>query len=133
MIVSRRLLISGRVQGVGFRFFAEAQAAVEGVHGYVRNLPDGRVEAVIEGDQESVDRVEGGRRPGARGGPRGKGGGGRKTPPRPPPRGGITGGDQESVDRVERALRRGPGGARVESVEVESIPPTGRATGFSIR
>ncbi len=90
MIVSRRLLISGRVQGVGFRFFAEAQAAVEGVHGYVRNLPDGRVEAVIEGDQESVDRVE-------------------------------------------RALRRGPGGARVESVEVESIPPTGRATGFSIR
>lgn len=58
MIVAKRLVIAGRVQGVGFRFFAEAQAAVEGVHGYVRNLPDGRVEAVIEGDEESVERVE---------------------------------------------------------------------------
>ncbi|MCA1560003.1 MAG: acylphosphatase [Acidobacteria bacterium] len=58
MIVARRFLIGGRVQGVGFRFFAEAQAAVEGVHGYVRNLHDGRVEAVVEGDEEAVDRVE---------------------------------------------------------------------------
>ena len=49
MIVARRLLINGRVQGVGFRFFAEAQAAVDGVHGYVRNLPDGRVEAGARG------------------------------------------------------------------------------------
>jgi acylphosphatase len=38
--------------------FAEASAAIEGVHGFVRNLPDGKVEAVVEGDQESVDRVE---------------------------------------------------------------------------
>ena len=58
MIVARRFLIGGRVQGVGFRFFAEAAAAREGVHGYIRNLPDGRVEAVVEGDQEAVDRVE---------------------------------------------------------------------------
>ena len=58
MIVARRYLIAGRVQGVGFRMFAEAAAAIEGVHGFVRNLPDGRVEAVIEGDQASVDRVE---------------------------------------------------------------------------
>jgi acylphosphatase len=58
MIIARRFLIGGRVQGVGFRFFTEAQAAVEGVHGYVRNLPDGRVEAVIEGDEESLERVE---------------------------------------------------------------------------
>ena len=90
MVVAKRFLIAGRVQGVGFRFFAEAQAAVEGVHGYVRNLPDGRVEVLAEGDADSVERVE-------------------------------------------RALRRGPGGSRVESVEVEPVPPSGRATGFSIR
>ena len=58
MIVARRFLIDGRVQGVGFRMFAEAAAAREGVHGYVRNLEDGRVEAVVEGEQGAVDRVE---------------------------------------------------------------------------
>ena len=58
MIVARRYLIGGRVQGVGFRMFAEAAALVEGVHGFVQNLPDGRVEAFVEGDQASVDRVE---------------------------------------------------------------------------
>ena len=51
-------MIGGRVQGVGFRMFAESAAAREGVHGYVRNLDDGRVEALVEGDQASVDRVE---------------------------------------------------------------------------
>ncbi len=58
MIVARRFLISGRVQGVGFRFFVEARAVTEGVHGWVRNLPDGRVETVLEGDETSVDRIE---------------------------------------------------------------------------
>lgn len=58
MVVARRFLIGGRVQGVGFRMFAQARAALEGIHGYVRNMDDGRVEAVVEGDQESVDRVE---------------------------------------------------------------------------
>jgi acylphosphatase len=58
MLVARRLLISGRVQGVGFRYFVETRAQAEGVHGWVRNLDDGRVEALIEGDRESVDRVE---------------------------------------------------------------------------
>jgi acylphosphatase len=58
MIVRRRFLIGGRVQGVGFRMFVEARAATEGVHGYVQNLPDGRVEAVVEGDEEAVDRIE---------------------------------------------------------------------------
>lgn len=58
MLVARRFLISGRVQGVGFRFFVDARATAEGVHGWVRNLPDGRVEALLEGDKESVDRVE---------------------------------------------------------------------------
>lgn len=58
MLVARKFLISGRVQGVGFRFFIEARATAEGVHGWVRNLPDGRVETLLEGDQTSVDRVE---------------------------------------------------------------------------
>ena len=58
MIVARRFLIGGHVQGVGFRMFTEARASAEGVHGYVRNLPDGRVEALVEGDNEAVDRIE---------------------------------------------------------------------------
>jgi acylphosphatase len=58
MIVARRFLVSGRVQGVGFRFFIQDRAQLEGVTGYVRNLEDGRVEAVIEGDAEGVERIE---------------------------------------------------------------------------
>ena len=58
MLVARRFLISGRVQGVGFRFFVEARAAIEGVHGWVRNLADGRVETLVEGEHASVDRIE---------------------------------------------------------------------------
>lgn len=58
MVVARRFLIAGRVQGVGFRFFVQDHASLEGVTGYVRNLEDGRVEAIIEGDEEAVDRME---------------------------------------------------------------------------
>ena len=58
MIVAKRFFVSGRVQGVGFRYFVQDHASVEGVHGYVRNLPDGRVEALVEGDDEAVLRVE---------------------------------------------------------------------------
>ena len=58
MLVARLYVIGGRVQGVGFRMFAEDVAAREGVHGWVRNRPDGQVEAWIEGDAEAVDRVE---------------------------------------------------------------------------
>jgi acylphosphatase len=58
MIVARRFLVSGRVQGVGFRFFVQDRAQLEGVSGYVRNLEDGRVEAVVEGDAETVERIE---------------------------------------------------------------------------
>jgi acylphosphatase len=67
MLVARRFLISGRVQGVGFRYFIEAKAAAEGVHGWVRNLSDGRVEALVEGDRESLDRIEGALRRGPSG------------------------------------------------------------------
>ena len=58
MIVARKYLVSGRVQGVGFRYFVQDAAMREGVSGYVRNLPDGRVEAHVEGDLEAVTRVE---------------------------------------------------------------------------
>jgi len=58
MRVARRFLISGRVQGVGFRFFAKAAGRREGLKGSVRNLPDGSVEAVCEGDADAVARFE---------------------------------------------------------------------------
>ncbi len=58
MRVARRFVISGRVQGVGFRWHTREAAQREGVTGWVRNLPDGRVEALVEGEAESVDRME---------------------------------------------------------------------------
>lgn len=51
-------MITGRVQGVGFRWFTHDAAAREGVDGWVRNLPDGRVEAEVEGEREAIDRLE---------------------------------------------------------------------------
>jgi acylphosphatase len=58
MRVARRYLVSGRVQGVGFRFFTEAVAAREGLHGWVRNRSDGRVEAAAEGEADAIERFE---------------------------------------------------------------------------
>lgn len=67
MRVARRFVVSGRVQGVGFRYFTQDTALREGVTGWVRNLPDGRVEALLEGDAEAVTRVERALRRGPRG------------------------------------------------------------------
>ena len=58
MMVTRRLLVSGRVQRVGFRAFAAGAARREGVRGFVRNLADGRVEAVGEGDCTAMERFQ---------------------------------------------------------------------------
>ena len=55
MKIARKFLISGEVQGVGYRFFAQRAAARHQVVGYVRNLPDGRVEALAEGTAQSVE------------------------------------------------------------------------------
>lgn len=52
-----RVLISGKVQGVFFRAYTEEEANRLGVKGWVRNLPDGRVEAVFEGEDEAVDKM----------------------------------------------------------------------------
>jgi len=68
MRVARRFVISGRVQGVGFRYFTREVALREGVTGWVRNLADGRVEARVEGEREAVTRVERALRNGPRGG-----------------------------------------------------------------
>jgi acylphosphatase len=89
MRVARRFVVSGRVQGVGFRYFTQDTARREGLTGVVRNLPDGRVEAVAEGDRESLDRFE-------------------------------------------AALRRGPSHARVDSVAIDSVPPTATGAGFRV-
>ena len=49
------LLIRGRVQGVGFRYYAAHQARVLALGGFIRNLPDGRVESEVEGSKEAVE------------------------------------------------------------------------------
>ena len=56
-IRSLRGFVSGRVQGVGFRYFVQRLARTEGLGGYVRNLPDGRVEFRLQGQTDGVDRV----------------------------------------------------------------------------
>jgi acylphosphatase len=58
MKVARKFTISGEVQGVGYRFFAQRVAARHQVVGYVRNLSDGRVEALAEGTPESVENFK---------------------------------------------------------------------------
>ena len=50
-------LVEGRVQGVGFRFFVLDTAETLGVTGWVRNLPDGRVESVFEGSDPAVQAM----------------------------------------------------------------------------
>ncbi len=56
-MVRYRVLISGRVQGVFFRDTCRRMAEQHGVHGWVRNLPDGSVEAVFEGPAAEVGRL----------------------------------------------------------------------------
>lgn len=55
-MIARRVTVAGRVQGVGFRFFAERAATELGVTGWVRNLPNGKVESLAEGEEDAVAR-----------------------------------------------------------------------------
>jgi acylphosphatase len=57
MIVARRLQITGRVQGVGFRYFVTDCARRQGLRGWVRNRRDGSVEALLIGDEAAVAAV----------------------------------------------------------------------------
>ncbi|MFQ5801086.1 MAG: acylphosphatase [Candidatus Hydrothermarchaeales archaeon] len=51
------VFVSGRVQGVFYRAFAREKATSHGVRGGVRNLPDGRVEAILEGERKDIEEV----------------------------------------------------------------------------
>jgi len=56
-VICAHVRISGKVQGVGFRFSTLKQAQKLGVNGWVKNLPDRRVEALFEGDRLAMDKM----------------------------------------------------------------------------
>jgi len=58
-LVARRWLVRGRVQGVGFRYFAQSAAAELGLTGYARNLDDGRVEVYAVGTAAKLAELAG--------------------------------------------------------------------------
>lgn len=55
--IARRLIVTGRVQGVFFRLETRRAAERLGANGWVRNLPDGTVEALIEGERQTVEAL----------------------------------------------------------------------------
>lgn len=67
-MTAARWLMSGMVQGVGFRWFAYRHAQRLGLAGWVRNLPDGRVEVVAKGSEDAVAALEATLREGPRAG-----------------------------------------------------------------
>ena len=58
-MIARRFLVSGRVQGVGFRWFVAREAESRGLAGWTRNLPDGRVEVLAQGEPDVVRELAG--------------------------------------------------------------------------
>jgi acylphosphatase len=66
-VIRRRVIVHGRVQGVFFRDSTRRMAQQRAVSGWVTNRPDGAVEAVFEGDEESVERLVAFARKGPRG------------------------------------------------------------------
>jgi acylphosphatase len=58
MRTARRFVVSGRVQGVGFRWFVQELAALENAAGWVQNRADGTVEVLIQAEAEAVERID---------------------------------------------------------------------------
>jgi acylphosphatase len=58
MMVARKFLIGGLVQGVGYRYFVQRSSARHQVRGYVKNLDDGRVEVLAEGPDKAVEEFK---------------------------------------------------------------------------
>ena len=56
--MTARFLVFGMVQGVGFRWYVARHARAIGLTGYARNLPDGTVEVVVDGPEESLPELE---------------------------------------------------------------------------
>ena len=56
-VVRVRAVVSGRVQGVGYRYFVQGRAVELGLSGYVKNLPNGDVELEAEGPRQNLDRL----------------------------------------------------------------------------
>ena len=56
--VARRFVVAGRVQGVGYRYFVLRAAARHDILGTVKNLVDGRVEVVAEGERDAIDQFK---------------------------------------------------------------------------
>jgi acylphosphatase len=56
-VVRVKVLIDGRVQGVNFRWYAQRKAKSLGLRGWIRNLSDGRVEALFEGEETTVSEA----------------------------------------------------------------------------
>ncbi len=55
---SLRAFVSGRVQGVGFRYFTGHQAQLWGLDGYAKNLSDGRVEVFVSGELKQLEKLQ---------------------------------------------------------------------------
>src|SRR5260370_12923683 len=56
-VIRLQARVHGQVQGIGYRFYVRRQAAALGVRGYVRNLPDGSVEGVAEGERPGLEQL----------------------------------------------------------------------------
>lgn len=64
--MTRRFLVSGRVQGVGYRYFAQGEAQRLGIVGFAANLADGRVEVMAIGEEPALEQLEAALRRGPR-------------------------------------------------------------------